>query len=75
MKNAQKLQKFFLEGQKSLFDIFQTEKSEEKITTLRMLLFSVTVVRRVMEIIALAVSQKAVKLIVKTESNRFPSPF
>ena len=40
----------------------------ENVTTLRMLLFSMTVVRRDMEIIVLAVTQKVVKMIANTES-------
>ena len=77
-EKSSKTPKNFLKGQKSLFDIFQTEKSEDKnffenVTTLRMLLFSMTVVRRVMEIISLAVTQKVAKMIAKTESNIFRS--
>jgi len=44
------------------------ERLLENVTTLRMLLFSMTVVRRDMEIIVLAVTQKVVKMIAKTES-------
>ena len=47
----------------------------ENVTTLRLLLFSMTIVRRVTEIRALAVTQKVVKIIAKTEGNLFLSPF
>ena len=40
----------------------------ENVTTLRMLLFSMTVVRRDMEVIVVAVTQKVVKMIANTES-------
>lgn len=46
----------------------------KKVTTLKMLLFSVTVVRRVVEMIALAVTQEVVKVIAKTESDLVRSP-
>ena len=46
----------------------------KKVTTLKMLLFSVTVVRRVVEMIALAVTQEVVKAIAKTERDLVLSP-
>ena len=43
-------------------------------TTLKMLLFSMTVVRRVVEMIAHAVTHEVVKMIAKTESYLILSP-
>ena len=80
MKKAQNPPKNFLTGQKSLFEIFQAKKNLrmerllKKVTTLKMLLFSMTVVRRVVEMIALAVTQEVVKVIAKTESDLVLSP-
>ena len=56
---------------KSLFDIFKAKNLRmkrllKKVTTLKMLLFSMTVLRRVVEMIALAVTQQIVKAISKT---------
>ena len=66
-------------GQKSLFDIFQAKNLKmkrllKKVTTLKMLLFSMIVVRGVVEMIALAVTQEVVKVIAKTESDLVLSP-
>ena len=79
MKKAQKPQKNFLTGQKSLFDIFQAKNLRmkrllKKVTSSKMLLFSMTVARRVVEMIALAVTQEVVKVIAKTESDLVLSP-
>ena len=77
LKTTQNPQKNFLKGQKSLFDIFQTKNLRmklEKEITLRMLLFSMTVVRRVMKMVALAVTQEVVKVIAKSESILVLSP-
>lgn len=41
----------------------------EEVIALRLLLFSMTVVSRVMKMVALAVTQEVVKVIAKTESN------
>ena len=76
MKKAQKPSKT-----KSSYLIFFKQKTLrmkrllENVTTLRLLLFSMTIVRRVTEIRALAVTQKVVKIIAKTEGNLFLSPF
>ena len=45
----------------------------KKVTTLKMLLFCMTVVR-IVDIIALAVTQEVVKVIAKTESDLVLSP-
>ena len=50
------------------------ERLLKKVTILKMLLFSMTVVRRVVEMIALAVTQEVVKVIAKTESDLVLSP-
>ena len=47
----------------------------ENVTTSRLLLFSITTVRRETEIRTLAVTHKVVKMIAKTEGNLFISPF
>ena len=62
-----------------VFDIFQAKNLRmkrllKKVATLKMLLFSMTVVRRVVEMIALAVTQEVVKVIAKTESDLVLSP-
>ena len=74
MKKAQKPKKNVLTGQTSLFDIFQAKNLRmkrllKKVTTSKMLLFSMTVLRRVLEIIAIAVIQEVVKVIAKTEKD------
>ena len=79
MKKAQKTPKNFLMGQKSLFDIFQAKNLRvkrllKKVTTLKMLPLSMIVVRRVVEMITLAVTQEVVKVIAKTESDLVLSP-
>ena len=79
MKKAQKPQKTFFEGQKSLLHIFKQKNLRmkrllKKVTTLKMLLFSMTVVGRVVEMIVLAVTQEVVKVIAKTESDLVLSP-
>ena len=51
----------------------RTKRLLKKVTT-KMLLFSMTVVRRVVEMIALAVTQEVVKVIAKTESDLVLSP-
>ena len=53
-------------GQKSLFDIFKAKNLRmkrllKKVTTLKMLLFSMTVLRRVVEMIAFPVTQEIVR--------------
>ena len=80
-KNRQKHKKTSSKG-KNPFLIFpaKTKKSEdenlvEKVISLRMLLLSRTVVRRVMRIVALAVTQEVVKVIAKTESNPVLRPY
>ena len=50
------------------------ERLLKKVTTSKMLLFSMTVVRRVVEMIALTVTQEVVKVIAKTESDLVLSP-
>ena len=76
MKKAQKPSKT-----KSSYLIFSKQKILrmkrllENVTTLSLLPFSMTIVRRVTEIRALAVTQKVVKMIAKTEGNLFLSPF
>ena len=79
MKKAQKTPKNLLMGQKSLFDIFQAKNLRvkrllKKVTTLKMLPLSMIVVRRVVEMITLAVTQEVVKVIAKTESDLVLSP-
>ena len=79
MKKAQKPQKTSSRG-KNPYLIFCKQKNLrmkrllKKVTTLKMLLFSMTVVRRVVEMIALAVTQKVVKVIAKTENDLVLSP-
>ena len=78
MKKA-KTPKNFLTGQKSLLDIFQAKNLRmkrllKKVTTSKMLLFSMAVVRRVVEMIAHAVTREGVKVIAKTESDLDLSP-
>ena len=78
-EKSSKTPKNFLMGQKSLFDIFQAKNLRmkrllKKVTTLKMLLFSVTIERRVVEMIALAVTQEVVKVFAKTESDLVLSP-
>ena len=79
MKKAQKPQKTSSRG-KNPYLIFSKQKNLrmkrllKKVTTLKMLLFSMTVVRRVVEMIALAVTQEVVKVIAKTESDLVLSP-
>ena len=46
----------------------------KKVTTLKMLLFSMTVERRVVEMKALSVIQEVVKVIAQTESDLVLSP-
>ena len=79
MIKAQKPQKNFLAGQKSLLDIskqknLRIKRLLKKVTTLTILLFSMTVVKRVVEMIVLAVTQEVVKVIAKTESDLVLSP-
>ena len=79
MKKAQKLQKTSSRG-KNTYLIFSKQKNLrmkrllKKVTTSKMLLFSMIVVRRVVEMIALAVTQEVVKVIAKTESDLVLSP-
>ena len=79
MKEAQKPQKTSPRG-KSPYLIFSKQKNLrmkrllKKVTTLKMLLFSMTVVRRVVEMITLAVAQEVVNVIAKTESDLLLSP-
>ena len=79
-EKSSKTPKNFLAGQKSLLDIFKQKNLRmkrllKKVTTLKMLLFSMTVVRRVVEMILLAVTQEVVKVIAKTESDLALSPY
>ena len=78
-EKSSKTPKNFLAGQKSLLDIskqkiLRMKRLLKKVTTLKVLLFSMTVVRRVVEMIALAVTQEVVKVIAKTESDLVLSP-
>ena len=79
MKKAQKPQKTSSRGKNPYFKFskqknLRMERLLKKVTTLKMLLFSMTVVRRVVEMIALAVIQEVVKVIAKTESDLVLSP-
>ena len=79
MKKAPKLQKTSSRGKNPSL-IFSKQKNLrmnrllKKVTTLKLLLFSMTVVRRVVEMIALAVTQEVVEVIAKTESDLVLSP-
>ena len=62
-EKSSKTQKNFLAGQKSLLDIskqnnLRMKRLLKEVATLKMLLFSMTVVRRVVEMIVLAVTQE-----------------
>ena len=79
MKKAQKPPKTSSRGKKPYLKFskqknLRMERLLKKVTTLKMLLFSMAVVRRVVEMIALAVTQEAVKVIAKTESDLVLSP-
>ena len=78
-EKSSKTPKNLLAGQKSLLDVskqknLRIKRLLKKVTTLKMLLFSMTVVRRVVEMIVLAVTQEVVKVIAKTESDPVLSP-
>ena len=79
MKKAQKPQKTSSRGKNPYLKFskqknLRMERLLKKVTTLKLLLFSMTVVRRVVGMIALAVTQEVLKVIAKTESDLVVSP-
>ena len=64
--------KNFLTGQNAYN--LRMKRLLKKAATLKMLLFSMTVVRRVVEMIVLAVTREVLKMIAKTESDLVLSP-
>ena len=79
MKKAQKPPKTSSRGKNpylkfSKQKILRMEKLLKKVTSLKMLLFSMTVVRRAVEMIVLAVTREVVKVIARTDSDLILSP-